>query len=192
MIQALHPHAAVYRVHQVHGNQVVLSTDITTNSDADGIITNLPQESVWVASADCTPVLIGDIITNQVAAIHSGWRGTAQCIIKEAIARFLATGSAPENLRFALGPAIAGTVYQVSETVAAQVCSTIVTELQSEEPATIFPALTKFPSNPLLPDSSPGKIRLDIRQVIKLQLQFLSIKEEQIAIAPYCTYQQPE
>ncbi len=37
-----------------------------------------PLQAVWVASADCTPVLIGDVKTGRVAALHAGWRGDCQ------------------------------------------------------------------------------------------------------------------
>ena len=62
------------------------------------------NQIVWVASADCTPVLIGDILTGRVSAIHAGWRGTAQRIVPKAVEHFLKQGSQLENLRFVMGP----------------------------------------------------------------------------------------
>jgi copper oxidase (laccase) domain-containing protein len=44
----------------------------------------------------------------------------------------------------------------------------------------------------LLPDPEPNKVRLDVRQVIATQLQHLGIATEQVSIAPYCTYQNPD
>ncbi len=41
----------------------------------------------------------------------------------------------------------------------------------------------------LWPDSEPDRIRLDVRQVNLRQLQQLGVHGEQVAIAPYCTYQ---
>ena len=102
LVEVLQPDAAVYRVKQVHGNRVLTPTEIKTATDnvpdGDGIITDDRQQAVWVASADCNPVLIGDIETGKVTAIHAGWRGTAQRIIPEAIARFLQLGSIKNNL----------------------------------------------------------------------------------------------
>jgi YfiH family protein len=190
LIKILHREAPAYRLKQVHGNIVLKPSE--TGEDlalADGLLTETENQSVWVASADCTPVLIGDVKTGQVAAVHAGWRGTAQKIVPEAIARFLSLGTSLENLRVALGPAIAGTVYQVSETVAQEVVSTIMNEPKSQE---ILQNLIYFPDSPLLPDPEPGKIRLDVRKVNELQLKQLGLESEQIAIAPYCTYQQPE
>ena len=44
----------------------------------------------------------------------------------------------------------------------------------------------------VLPDSEKGKVKLDVSQTINQQIQQQGIHPEQIAIAPYCTYQTPE
>ena len=134
LISVLNPEAVVYRVKQVHGNVVLNPTEIITVPkdkeaslpNADGVITDDARQGGWVASADYNPVLIGDRATGQVAAIHAGWRGTAQRIVPEAIKRFLDCGSNLENLLVAIGPAIAGEVYQVSENVASEVVRSII------------------------------------------------------------------
>lgn len=185
--------AEAYRVKQVHGNIVLAPSEIDQGdgdilSEADGLITEQPQQAVWVASADCTPVLIADSTTGQVAAVHAGWRGTAAKIVPEAIAKLQAQSSKIENLKFALGPAIAGTVYQVSEQVASEVGSSIV----SGDVEAIIQTLQQVPNPPILSDPHPGRVRLDVRRVIGLQLENLGISPEQVAISPHCTYQQPE
>jgi hypothetical protein len=115
------------------------------------------------------PILIGDVATDTVAAVHAGWRGTAAGIVHEAIATFVDAGSQLENLRVALGPAISGEVYQVSKTVAEQVVATISTPVGA------------------LPDPEPDRCRLDLRQVQVQQLLELGLDPAQVAIAPYCT-----
>ncbi len=190
LVQVLQPEAEVYRLKQVHGNRVLQPGEIAqllaqnpqqTLPEGDGVLTTSTNQSVWVASADCTPVLIADSAVGEVAAIHAGWRGTAKRIVPEAIARFLAQGSELENLLVAMGPAITGEVYQVSEQVAAEVVASVVDFADKE-----------LPNSPILEDSEPGKVRLDVRRVNELQIQQLGIKPEQISIAPLCTYQQPE
>lgn len=201
--QALQSDASVYRVKQVHGNCVLTPSEIEANvrdnisvennfAQADAIITEQPHQSIWVASADCTPVLIGDSQTGRVSAIHAGWRGTAKRIVPIAIERFLAFGSALENLCIVLGPAIAGEVYQVTEYVAAEVGKSLVFEEKIDAEAEILANLRYLNLSPLSSDSTPGRVRLDVRRVLWHQLKQLGIKDEQIAIAPYCTYQQPE
>jgi polyphenol oxidase len=146
-------------------------------------VSDRPDQAVWTCSADCTPVLIGDVVTGQAAAIHSGWRGTAAGVVPKAIARFQANGSQLEQLRIALGPAIAGTVYQVTEDVANQVVSSL--------GGTWRDWLGTTPA-PVLADPEPGKVRLDVRHTILHQLHQLGLHREQVAIAPHCTHQEPD
>jgi copper oxidase (laccase) domain-containing protein len=98
-------------------------------------------------------------------------------------------GSNLADLRVAMGPAIAGEVYQVSVEVAAEIGSTI---LPHYEPEKIVAALHNLPNSPLIKDPEPGKVCLDVRRVNALQLEQLGISLQQIAIAPYCTFQTPE
>ena len=172
LVTALEPNAKVYRVKQVHGNKVLTPQDIETaivqqNSeqkfpDADGIMSDYKTQALWVASADCNPVLIGDVTTGQVAAIHAGWRGTAQKIVPEAIALLQENGSNLVDLRIAMGAAITGEVYQVTETVAAEVGKSIT---YSEEPEAILTDMFEMEDSPLLEDSQPGRVKLDVRRV---------------------------
>jgi YfiH family protein len=185
LTEVLAPDAVSYQLQQVHGNQVVKPSQKLTQGD--GLISEQSLQAVWVASADCTPILIGDIVSRKVCAVHAGWRGTAQGIVKEAIALFLKEGCALENLRVALGPAISGTVYQVGLKVAADVCASIL-------PATndILSLAQTLDPSPIQADSQPDRVRLNVSLVNYMQLQQLGLKSEQMAIAPFCTYQQPE
>ncbi|AFZ57301.1 peptidoglycan editing factor PgeF [Anabaena cylindrica FACHB-243] len=196
LTQVLQPQALAYRLQQVHGNTVLTPQEVDEqlqNSDdlalADGLISDQALQAIWVASADCTPVLIGDVKIGQVAALHAGWRGTAAKIVPQAIARMQSQGSELADLRIAMGPAIAGEVYQVSVEVAAEIGCTI---LPHNDQQNIVAALHNLPDSPLLADPEPGKVRLDVRRINALQLEQLGISGEQIAIAPYCTYQTPE
>jgi polyphenol oxidase len=186
-VGALHSSAEVYRVKQVHGNRVVTPSEIRKeeNAEADGIVTENQEQAIWVASADCTPVLIGDRSSGRAVAIHSGWRGTAKRIVPEAIERLQGYGCKLENLAIALGPAIAGEVYQVSTEVAAEVGSSLFPQEEA-----IIDRLFALPDSPLSADSEAGKVRLDVRRVLVHQLRQLGIEDDQMAVAPYCTYQQ--
>ncbi len=204
IVGALQPDAQVYRVRQVHGNTVLTPSEIDSTTEAgtpleeperpaaDGILTEQPQQAIWVCTADCTPVLIADEKTGQVAAIHAGWRGTASRIVPNAIARLVESGSQIENLRIAMGPAIAGEVYQVSETVAAEVGTSLIPSDAATTTEEILEFLQQLPNSPILDDPKPERVRLDVRRVNALQLEQLGIHPEQVAIAPHCTYQQPE
>ncbi|HEY9616742.1 MAG TPA: peptidoglycan editing factor PgeF [Microcoleaceae cyanobacterium] len=195
LTKVLHPLAQPYRVQQVHGNTVLTPSEIaavlpseTDRPAGDGLVTEQTDQAVWVCTADCTPVLIADIATGQVAAVHAGWRGTAQKIVPQAIARLQDQGSQLDNLRIALGPAIAGEVYQVSEAVAVEVGASIAPVDPDHLPESLA-YLRQFPNPPVLDDPEPGRAKLDVRRVNVLQLEQLGLAPEQIAIAPHCTYQ---
>jgi YfiH family protein len=196
LVKVFNSELPAYRVKQVHGNIVLASTDIQWEgehfSPADGIISTAQQQAVFVATADCTPALIGDRQTGQVAAVHAGWRGTAQRIIPEAIQKFLDAGSELKNLRVALGPAISGEVYQVSTDVAVEMGISLGLQDLAKDVDAMLLALENLIESPILPDPDDGKVRLDVRRVNQLQLEQLGFDLEQMAIAPHCTYQQPE
>jgi len=203
LVKVLAPDAPAYWTQQVHGNVIVSTKNLTLLPQAecpspkgatvfaDGLMTAQTEEAVWVCSADCTPVLIGDQALGRVAALHAGWRGTAANIVPLAIARFRIEGSQLADLRVALGPAISGAVYQVSETVAAQVGQTLMPLGITTTPA-ILAVLHQLSPSPLLPDPELGRVRLDIRGAIALQLLQAGLSPDQVAIAPHCTYQEAE
>ncbi|XHX79380.1 MAG: peptidoglycan editing factor PgeF [Stenomitos frigidus ULC029] len=197
LTQILQPTAQAYRAKQVHGNTVLAPSEVKSLAlndeipSADGLITEQSNQAVWACSADCTPVLIADTVTGQVAAVHAGWRGTALKIVPHAIARLQTQGSQLHNLRVAMGPAITGEVYQVSEHVAAEVGATVVS-IDPNDTVSLLSALHQLPNSPLFTDSEAGRVRLDVRRINALQLEQLGIHAEQVAIAPYCTYQNPD
>ena len=212
LVNALSASAEVFRVKQVHSADVMTPTEIeagiaigasATNEKrpplpldlplalplADGIVSERANQSVWACSADCTPALVCDVATGQVAAVHAGWRGTAKKILPAAVLRMIERGSERQNLRVALGPAIEGVVYQVSEEVACKVGSTVAPEYAGDA---LLEYLLGTEHPPLLNDLEEGKIRLDVRRINQMQMVQIGLSVEQIAIAPHCTYQEPD
>ncbi|MBD2257103.1 peptidoglycan editing factor PgeF [Pseudanabaena sp. FACHB-2040] len=202
LVVALASEAAVYRVNQVHGKGVLSSSQISAQQtdsaaagarpEADAVISDDAQQSVWVCTADCNPVLIADGRTGQVAAIHAGWRGTSLKVVPLTVDRLIAGGSRLEDLNVAMGPAIAGEVYQVSISVAAAVGRTIAPDQAALADEALVCYLQTQENPAVLSDPEPGRVRLDVRRVNALQLEQLGIAPEQVAIAPHCTYQEPE
>lgn len=201
LTQVLQAQAQVQRVKQVHGDRVVTPTEATTvlpapasdspRPEADGLMSDGPNQALWVCSADCNPVLVGDRATGRTAAIHAGWRGTALKIVPQAIAKMQAQGSNLKDVVVAIGPAIAGDVYQVSTSVAAEVGRTIADGPAADDHS-LVEQLQALEDSPLLPDQEPGKARLDVRRVNAWQLRRLGLSPDQVAIAPHCTFQEPE
>jgi len=197
LVAALAAEASVQRVQQVHGNRVLRAADLPGGgpevpmAEADGLISDRPHQALWVCSADCSPVLMGDRTTGQVSAIHAGWRGTAQAIVPMAVGKLLAQGSRLDDLVVAIGPAITGEVYQVDLDVAAAVGRTILPDPPADDEALVT-MLQHREHSPVLKDEALGKARLDVRLANVWQLEQLGLSRAQIAVAPHCTFQSPD
>jgi hypothetical protein len=113
--------AAVTTLRQIHSGIVLEATQpgVDRFAEGDALVTSQPGLVIGVRTADCVPILIADERTQAVAAIHAGWRGTAEKIAAQAV-RELANryGSQPQDLHAAVGPAIGGCCYEVGPEVA--------------------------------------------------------------------------
>jgi YfiH family protein len=180
----------VHRAQQVHGARVLPASQAAAEPwpEADGLASDAGAQSLWVCGADCTPVLLADGASGRVAACHAGWRGVAGRIVPAAVEILRQAGSRLEDLRVALGPAIAGERYQVLPEVSQQVALSL--DAQPGDPAEALEALRACGA--LLDDPEPGRDRLDIRAATSAQLQRLGLLPEQVAVCPLCTASEPE
>jgi hypothetical protein len=110
------------RLKQVHSNLVlrVVSPDGFLG-EGDALVTNRPGVAISIRTADCYPILLADIRTSAVAAIHAGWRGTAGRIVDRTLGKMAAEfGTDPGDVIAAIGPGIGVCCYEVGEEVARQ------------------------------------------------------------------------
>ena len=85
----------------------------------DALITNCKGICLMVLTADCVPVLLYDPATHSAAAIHAGWRGTANGIVGLTVKKMADEfGTKPENLMAAIGPCIGACCFEVGDDVA--------------------------------------------------------------------------
>lgn len=73
---------------QTHSNNVRVLTEETQDeefSDTDGIITNLRNVALGIRTADCQSILLYNPIKKVIGNIHSGWKGTLNKIVVNAI-----------------------------------------------------------------------------------------------------------
>ena len=100
---------------QVHGDVIRTATasDIKTDLfapneyECDGLITNEPGLALTIYTADCIPILLYDPVKRVIAAVHAGWRGTAQDITGKAVRKMQQDyGCRPEDILAAIGPGI--------------------------------------------------------------------------------------
>lgn len=71
--------------HQVHGTEILYTTQAGRFDGYDALITNQPGLLIGVTVADCVPILIYDHTNKAVAAIHAGWRGTVGGIVAKTL-----------------------------------------------------------------------------------------------------------
>jgi YfiH family protein len=102
---------------QVHGITVVRGRPGTL-PEADALWTDSEEAWIGIRTADCVPVLLCSEDGARVAAVHSGWRGTAAGIARAAVATLAREGAPAGTLRAAIGPSIGVCCYEVSEELA--------------------------------------------------------------------------
>ena len=78
----------VVGLRQIHSDIIHLvgSANVPQGEQApqgDALITHEPGVLLVVQTADCIPILLADTKQRAVAAIHSGWRGTAQRVAEK-------------------------------------------------------------------------------------------------------------
>jgi YfiH family protein len=153
-------------LHQIHSNVVV---DAAGRSgclgEGDALVENTPGRLIAVKTADCLPVLIVDPARRAVAAVHAGWRGTLQNIVKSAIEMLAEKfSSRAEDLHVAIGPGIRKCCFEVGREVAARF-------------VTFFPRM----------DNLSHKVHLDLMHVNSVQLRELGVLPGRIYGTELCT-----
>ena len=116
------PPASVWRLDQVHGCRAVQVDAAALPAgdplpSADAAITARTDVAVAVKAADCVPILMAHP-GGAVAAVHAGWRGTAQGIAGAAAKQLAAAaGGSPRDVVAAIGPSIGPCCYEVGPEV---------------------------------------------------------------------------
>jgi polyphenol oxidase len=108
---------------QIHSDivYVVGAADVPQGEhppQGDALITRERGVLLGVQTADCVPILLADTKRRAVAAIHSGWRGTAQRIAEKTLGRMqMEFGTRPQDVIAAIGPGIGQCCYEVGHEV---------------------------------------------------------------------------
>lgn len=157
------PSAPVW-LNQTHST-VVVEIDSPTEHvlDADGVFTNKPSVVCSAMTADCLPVLLTNIQGTQVAAVHAGWRGLANGIVENAVAKF------DGEVMAWIGPAIGAKVFEVGQDVVEAFTKV---DSQAED------AFSPLPQQ--------GKWLADMNLLVTQRLRRVGV--EQIYYSNLCTY----
>jgi polyphenol oxidase len=107
---------------QVHSDLIRHVKSLKDAADGDykmdALVSDVEGVLLGVKTADCVPVLLGDIRTKAFAAVHAGWRGTVASIVPKTIEEMRAKfGTNPADLIAAIGPAASCKNYEVGADV---------------------------------------------------------------------------
>ncbi|MBS1904517.1 MAG: peptidoglycan editing factor PgeF [Bacteroidetes bacterium] len=149
------------QIHSANVTMVSGSEGIVPNSDA--LVTSEQGVFLAVSIADCTPVLLHDPVTNIIAAVHAGWRGTEQLIALATVRRMIELGAEAEHIRAFIGASASGERYEVGSEVATLFEKSYYTEMPN------------------------GKCMLDVKKANRDQLLIAGLLQEHIEISPRCT-----
>lgn len=104
---------------QTHSNNVVVIDNNNINDrleDTDGVITNLPNVALGTISADCQSILLYDNNKKVIGNIHSGWKGTYNKIIVNAINIMIDRfNSNVKDIKCVICPSICKECFEVDE-----------------------------------------------------------------------------
>jgi hypothetical protein len=153
---------------QCHSSQIALVTDPGRIDATDALITETQDLWLAISVADCTPVFLADPGRSAVAAIHAGWRGSAESIVVKAVERMKAEfGTAPKDLLAFIGPSAGACCYEVGDEVAGRFRAAVV-QIRNE------------------------KRYLDLKLENAEQLKDSGVSGSNIEISPLCTICNPE
>ena len=112
----------VTTLRQIHSASVWNAAGLSDRDrEGDALVSGESGKLIGVRTADCVPILLADVKTRSVAAIHAGWRGTAAAITLHAVERMTHDfRTRPADIFVAIGPSIGACCYQVGAEVKAR------------------------------------------------------------------------
>lgn len=133
----------------------------------DGLMTNKKNTAIGIFTADCVPVLMCDTVKGVIAAVHSGWRGTLNCIAGAAVNKMIEDyGSKASDISVFIGPHIGGCCYEVG----ADLMKTFQNEFSLKD------------------DNETRNSKLDLEKCILYELKRNKIADSNIYTTDICTY----
>jgi polyphenol oxidase len=156
-------------INQIHSD-VVYKYEKTDKDliykEGDGLITNIDNTAIGVFTADCVPIIIIDD-NNNMAAIHSGWKGTYNSIVLRTLEKMREEFNTDINsIKIFIGPHIRKCCYEVSS------------ELKEK-----FLNKTKIKENTLFNERN-----LSLEECILKDIRSFNIKEDNIYSLNLCTH----
>lgn len=154
---------------QVHQTRCVEVTQPGQDcQETDALYTRTPGIPVGIVTADCVPVLLARQDGGAIAAVHAGWRGTFQRILRSLWRKLEEQGEKPSQWVAAIGPSIRHCCYEIDENL-----QTIFVENFPEIPPSLL-----FPNHPS---------HLDLLNINMRELQSLGLAQvDAITLCTHC------
>lgn len=171
--ETLPAHLHLQWLDQVHGIQVVEAQADEVTRRGDAVYVDKPGLGGTVMTADCLPVFFASKSGKRVALAHAGWRGLADGVLEQTLARF---PDAPADVLVFLGPAIGPCHFEVG----AEVRKIFI------ESASTAALAESFREQAFRSSAEPGKYLADLYLLATLKLRALGV--EQISGGTLCTY----
>ena len=161
----------VARLNQVHGNVVHAATRDTAalRPPGDGLVTAEPGVMLGIFSADCVPILMADSKRKIASALHAGWRGVIADIADAGVRAMVQLGARASDIRAAMGPSIGSCCFEVD----AELGDRFGREIEGAQNHTRA--------------GRPGKAVIDLRAVVRDQLERAGLSPANIANVGPCT-----
>ena len=155
-----------YCLNQIHSDIVNIVDDKSpTNITGDALVTNQKKLPLVIRTADCISLVIYDKEKKVLATVHSGWRGTLNGIVNNAIDTMINKFNCnPSNIEAYLYPSIRNCHFEVDNDVY---------------------QLFKLKYNDYITKKNT-KYLIDLQSIVKTQLTLLGITK--ITDSNICTY----
>ncbi|MEO8876182.1 MAG: polyphenol oxidase family protein, partial [Polyangiaceae bacterium] len=144
----------------------LVSNEGFRGDEADALVSRAGA-AVAVQTADCVPILLADVKTGAVAAIHAGWRGVVSGVVANTLDLLGGDGS---DLVAAIGPCICGTCFEVGVDVAEKIVVVSNTDVVVKRVG--------------------EKAFVDLRKAVRAQLVAAGLSDAKIEDVAGCTYHQ--
>jgi len=150
---------------QVHSSIVKFAMFPGVYPHADGLVTTEPNILLTLKVADCVPVFFYESLKKIIGLVHSGWRGTVDNIVSNAIEMMQENGAESRNIRCFIGPAIGKCCYEVDRKV------------------------SKHFNDEVKVQINYNKWKVDLHGQIRYQLTELGVQANNIRASNICTYE---
>ena len=179
------PLTSLRTVTQIHGAHSIATHNkqFHNHIEADGLITQTPNTSLFMRFADCAPIMIYDPINHAIGLAHAGWRGTLSRIVEKTVGQLISSHETPPaKILAVLGPCIQACCYEIGKDVFEQFDK----KFSQNEDFLYRDQKTKNNSSSLCTQNK-DKWQLNLPRIVRRQLKDIGLPAQNIFESSHCT-----